>query len=154
MSKFIKLSDGEVLNIDYISHIVPVRGSSISTSNEWAMKQAGAVKRPVLQWHQCKTFAEMRQRVSEDPKHRGYASDFQNPGYYEATNELAYTEKVLDGRGGYSKCSTFLTQQQLEDVAYYVVHLVTPTGGMNYYHVTLDLTKDDYQKIEDAIKCS
>lgn len=152
MNKFIKLSDGTVLNTAFISHINPVLGRSVSANDLWGLAQAGAVKTPILKWVRCKNFTETKQRVAEDPSHRGYANDATNPGFYEATDELGYTDKILDGKGSYVKRSSLLTQEQLDSVAYYVVHLVTPSGGMNYSHVILDVTKDDYKKIEDAVE--
>ena len=102
MSKFIQLSNGDIINVDVISHITPVRGSEIP-----------------------------------------------------ASDELAYTTHALDGKYGYIKClpllSQILSQKQRESIAYYIVHLMTPCGGMNYSHVTQYATKDDFMKIKDAI---
>lgn len=151
MSKFVQLSDGNIINTDFISHICPVHASEIDMSDEWALTQAGAVKTPRLTWHECKDFAEVRRQVAEDPIHRGWSPDFTNPGFYEATDELAYTTKRLDGKGGYRSGVKLLTAEQLESIAYYQVNLVTPCGGINYSHVTMSVTKDDFMKIKDVI---
>ena len=151
MSKFVQLSDGNIINTDFISHIYPVRGQSIDMSDDWALTQAGAVKTPRLMWHKCKDFAEVRRKVAEDPIHRGWNSNFTNPGFYEATDTLVYTTNKLDGKGGYLSGVKLLTPEQLESIAYYHVGLVTPCGGLNYSHVTLSVTKDDFMKIKDAI---
>ena len=150
MSKFVKLSDGVDINCDAIAYISPVAvGAVLKRSNptEWELVQAGVKKTPVLAWRSCKSFTEARECVAADPKRRGWSEDFKNPGYYEATDKLDYTDHHLDGKGKYFKASLCSGTKKPSDVAYRILHLNVPCGGMNFSHEQLCITEDDYKTI-------
>ncbi len=150
MSKFVKLSDGHDINCDAIAYISPITVEAVlkhSNATDWELAQACVKKTPVLEWHSCKSFDEVRERVAADPEHRGWNEDFTNPGYYEATEKLCYTDSRLDGKGKYFKADLCSDTKKPSDVAYRILHLNIPCGGMNFSHVQLDITEDDYKTI-------
>ena len=128
MKNFVKLSNGHVINTDYIVNIWPVTVADVlckTTKTDWERAQAGIKKTPLLDWHRCSTHEEARDIVAEDPEHRGWSEDFVNPGYYEDSGKLGYTTNRLDGKGGFyhvdnAKSST----ENPNKIAYYVVSIV------------------------------
>lgn len=150
MSKFVKLSDGHDINCDAIAYISPITVEAVlkhSNATEWELAQAGVKKTPILEWRSCKSFTEVRECVAADPEHRGWSEDFTNPGYYEATEKLGYTSRRLDGKGKYFEVNNYVSTKKPSDVAYRILHLSVPCGGMNFSHVQFDITEDDYKTI-------
>ena len=150
MSKFVKLSDGHDINCDAIAYISPISVGAVlkrSNATDWELAQAGVKKTPILVWRSCKSFDEVRDRVAEDPEHRGWSEDFTNPGYYEATEELGYTDRRLDGKGNHFKADLCSDTKKPSDMAYRILHLGVPCGGMNFSHQELYITEDDYKTI-------
>ena len=150
MSTFVKLSDGHDINCDAIAYISPMTVETVlklSNATEWQLVQAGVKKTPILEWHSCKSFDEVRECVAADPKHRGWSEDFTNPGYYEATQKLGYTNRHLDGKGNHFKAGLCSDTKKPSDVAYYILHLNIPCGGMNFSHEQFCITEDDYKTI-------
>ena len=154
MSKFVKLTDGHVINIDAIAYISPVTVKAVlrhDNSTEWELEQAGVKKRPILVWHGCSSFAEARECVAADREHRGTSIDFVNPGYYEATEKLGYTDRYLDGNGKYFVADLRSDTKKPDDVAYYILHFSVPRSGMSFSHETLCITTFDYATLMDMI---
>lgn len=150
MSKFVKLSDGVDINCDAIAYISPITVGAVlkrSNATEWELAQAGVKKTPILAWRGCKSFTEVKERVAEDPEHRGWSEDFTNPGYYEATKEFGYTDRHLDGKGKHFKTDLCSDTKKPTDVAYRILHLSIPCGGINFSHEQLYITEDDYKTI-------
>lgn len=148
MRNFVKLSNGHVINTSHIANIWPVTVADVlskTTITDWERAQAGIKKTPLLDWHSCSTHKEARDIVAEDPEHRGWSKDFTNPGYYEDSGELGYTNKRLDGKGGFYRVDNAKSSTDNPNkIAYYIVSTVDRAQEC--------LTPAQYVALEDLLE--